>query len=273
MIRCGGQEIQLYMTIENADQLLSLMSGYQVSCVLAAAVDLDVFQLLADAPLDIETAATEMDCDTRGTRILLDALSAIGVLTKTAGGYALLPSLAPFLLDESPTSVIAMLRHQSTCLRRWSRLPWVVQSGEPASAGPSLRGPEADHEAFIQAMHAINLQVADGLVREVNPGDVRCVLDMGGATGTWTLAWLKAQPQARAILFDLPPVIPMARTRIEAAGMGDRVELIPGDFYTDPFPKAPTWLGSVRSSTRIHGTRTAASSAVSRKRCRRAAAS
>lgn len=235
------------MTIESAEELLDLMRGYQISCVLAAATDLELFQLLAETPLDTETAAERMDCDIRATGILLDALSGIGVLTKESSGYVLAPKLAPLLLDQSRDSVIAMMRHQANCLRRWSHLPWAVQSGGPADAGPSLRGPEADHEAFIQAMHAINNQVADSLVREVNPGDVRCVLDIGGATGTWTLAWLEAEPQTRAILFDLPSVIPMARKRIEEAGAAERVDLVPGDFYTAPLPQGAdlAWVSAI----------------------------
>jgi hypothetical protein len=39
-----------------------------------------------------------------------------------------------------------------------------------------------------------------------------------------------------ATLFDLPDVVEMARERIQAAGMMDRVTLVPGDFYKDELP-------------------------------------
>ena len=54
-----------------------------------------------------------------------------------------------------------MLHHQATCLRRWARLPWVVQSGAAADPGPSLRGHAADQVAFIEAMEVVSRQVAD----------------------------------------------------------------------------------------------------------------
>lgn len=235
------------MAIQSSEQLLALMRGFQVPCVLAAAADLDVFNLLGAAPLTACEVATRLSCDPRAVTILLDALAGIGILVKTAGRYALAPDVAPLVVDDSPHSVAAMLRHQATCLRRWSRLPWVVQSGHPAEAGSSVRGPEADQASFIGAMHDIANTVAEPLIREINPGGFRCVLDVGGGSGTWTLAWLQAEPAARAILFDLPAVIPLARERLTACGVADRVELVAGDFYRDPLPPGAdlVWLSAI----------------------------
>mgnify|MGYP001055937047 CR=1 FL=1 len=235
------------MKIQDGEQLLALMRGFQVPCVLAAAADLDVFNLLAAAPLSASEVAIRLHCDPRATTILLDALTGIGVLVKTADRYGLDPAVAPLVVDGSPPSVAAMLRHQANCLRRWSQLPRVVQSGRPADAGSSVRGPEADQASFIGAMHDISNSVAGPLIREINPGGFRCVLDVGGGSGTWTLAWLDAEPAARAILFDLPAVIPMARERLTAAGVAGRVELAAGDFYTDPLPRGAdlVWLSAI----------------------------
>jgi SAM-dependent methyltransferase len=235
------------MAIQNGEQLLALMRGFQVPCVLAAAADLDVFNLLRAAPLSACDAATRLHCDLRAMTILLDALAGIGILIKTSDRYTLAPDVAPLVVDDSPHSVAAMLRHQANCLRRWSRLPWVVQSGHPADADPSVRGPEADQASFIGAMHDISNTVAEPLIREINPDGFRCVLDVGGGSGTWTLAWLQAEPAARAILFDLPAVIPLARERLTAGGVADRVALVAGDFDRDPLPRGAdlVWLSAI----------------------------
>jgi len=235
------------MEIQNSDQLLALMRGFQVPCVLAAGADLDVFNLLSAAPLSASETARQLHCDLRAMTVLLDALTGIGVLVKTDNRYALAPAVAPLVVDGPPPSVAAMLRHQANCLRRWSRLPWVVQTGRPADAGTSVRGSDADQASFIGAMHDISNQAAGPLIREINPGGFRCVLDVGGGSGTWTLAWLNAEPAARAILFDLPTVIPMARDRLTACGVANRVELVPGDFYADPLPRGAdlVWLSAI----------------------------
>ncbi len=235
------------MRIRDGEQILEMMRAYQVPCLLAAAADLDLFEKLAPVPRTAAEVAAAAGCDLRAVTILLDALTAVGVIVKQDEQYSISPELAPFLYEAFPQSVMAMLRHQANCLRRWSRLPWTVHSGKPEYPGPSIRGEDADNASFIEAMHVVSRGVADELVQEIHPGGVSCVLDLGGASGSWTLAWLKAEPQSRAIIFDLPHVIPMARECFAASPFADRVELCAGDFYTDDLPKGAdlAWVSAI----------------------------
>jgi len=59
---------------------------------------------------------------------------------------------------------------------------------------------------------------------------------VGGGSGTYTLAFLEASPSLHATLFDLAPVIELARERLQAVGILDRVRLVAGDFYKDELP-------------------------------------
>ena len=187
----------LMMDIRTGEQLLELMRGYQVSCVIAAAVDVGVFSQLSQSERTAAEVARDTQSDERGVTILLDALSAIGLLRKMSDRYAIPDQLAPLLRADSAESVIPMLRHQGVCLRRWARLPWTVKHGSPEMVEPSLKGEQADQEAFIEAMHVVSRDVAPRLIPDINPGGFRCVLDLGGASGSWTLAWLEAEPGAR----------------------------------------------------------------------------
>ena len=235
------------MGIRDGEQILEMMRAYQVPCLFAAAADLDLFEKLAPAPRTAAEVAAAAGCDLRAVTILLDALAAVGVIVKQDEQYSISPELAPFLCEAFPQSVMAMLRHQANCLRRWSRLPWTVHSGKPEYPGPSIRGEDADKASFIEAMHVVSRDVADELVQKIHPGSVRCVLDLGGASGSWTLAWLKAEPQSRAIIFDLPYVIPMARECFATSPFADRIELCAGDFYTDDLPKGAdlAWVSAI----------------------------
>jgi ubiquinone/menaquinone biosynthesis C-methylase UbiE len=96
-------------------------------------------------------------------------------------------------------------------------------------------------------MHDVSRAVADVLIPEVHSDEFRCLLDVGGATGTWTMAWLQCEPAARAILFDLPQVIPLARKRLDRHGFADRVELVAGDFERDDLPAGAdlAWLSAI----------------------------
>jgi predicted O-methyltransferase YrrM len=72
-------------------------------------------------------------------------------------------------------------------------------------------------------------------------------LDIGGASGTWTIAFLRACPSAQATLFDLPHVIAMARQRLSAAGLEKRVRLVPGNFTLDALPRGAdlAWVSAI----------------------------
>ena len=85
-------------------------------------------------------------------------------------------------------------------------------------------------------MHAIAAKLAPAIVSAVNPGYALSLLDVGGGSGTYTLAFLQAAPRMKATLFDKPEVVDMARQRLDEAGMLDRVTLVGGDFYRDEFP-------------------------------------
>jgi hypothetical protein len=235
------------MAIQDGAQLLDVMRGYQVPCILAAAVDLDLFEALVPGARTAAEVAAAAHCDVRATTIILDALAAIGVIVKQDERYSLSAALRPYLNEASGQSVMAMLRHQANCLRRWSRLPWTVRAGVPDFPGPSIRGEDVDQASFIEAMHVISRDIADELIQEIHPGGVRCVLDLGGASGSWTLAWLKAEPTARAIIFDLPHVIPMAHARLAATPFADRVDLVPGDFDCDKLPTGAdvVWISAI----------------------------
>jgi len=111
-----------------------------------------------------------------------------------------------------------------------------VRSGKPAPYIPSVRGPEADRAAFVAAMHAIFAPMADGLVAKLKPLYFHHLLDVGGASGTWTLAFLRSVPEAKATIFDLSDAIIQARERIEETPFARKIALVGGDFYADELP-------------------------------------
>jgi ubiquinone/menaquinone biosynthesis C-methylase UbiE len=70
----------------------------------------------------------------------------------------------------------------------------------------------------------------------VEPGRARRLIDVGGGSGSYTIAFLSAVPGMTATLFDLPDVVEMARERLQTDGVMDRVTLVSGDFYNDELP-------------------------------------
>ncbi len=229
------------------EQILALGRSYQAAAVLAAAAELDLFNALSPAPRTATVLARTLQCDLRALTILLDALVALRLLEKSGGTYALPDGLSAILTPNGAQSVLAMAQHQAHCLRNWAQLARVVKTGRPAECIPGIRGEEGAQEAFIGAMHNVSAPNATKVIRALKPLRFQHLLDIGGASGTWTIAFLRACPSARATLFDLPHVIPMAQRRLAAAGLAKRVELVPGDFTRDALPAGAdlAWVSAI----------------------------
>lgn len=233
------------------EHLQRIITGFQGACVLAAGADLQLFDLLTGAPRTLEQIAEALEADQRGCRILLDALSALEIIEKHDDTYRLPAAWAPLLRSDTPDSMISAIQHWANCQRNWARLAEAVKSGEPVEWTPSIRGPEADREAFIQAMHAMNVATAGPIIHELLQQkampDFTHVLDVGGASGTWTLAFLEEKPDAKGTIFDLPDAIELARERIGASESADRIDFASGDFYQDDLPVVAdfAWVSAI----------------------------
>ena len=230
-----------------AEEILALGRTYQGAAVLAAAAELELFSALSPTPLPAAALARSLECDPRALTTLLDALVALRLLDKAGGNYALPAGLDAFLTPGGSQSVLAMAQHQAQFLRNWAQLARVVKTGRPAECIPGVRGREGAQEAFIGAMHNVSAPNAGQVIQAVQPLQFEHLLDIGGASGTWTIAFLRACPSGRATLFDLPHVITMARRRVAAAGMEKRVELVPGDFTRDALPPGAdlAWVSAI----------------------------
>jgi predicted O-methyltransferase YrrM len=230
-----------------ADRLLELARSYRPATVFAAAADLDLFSALAAEPLTARALSRKLGCDLRALSTLLDALTALEFLVKHDERYSLPAGADTLLTAAGPDSILAMAQHQANCLRRWAQLAQVVKTGRPAERIASVRGAAGDQEAFISAMHSVSAPMADRVVQALPAIQFRHLLDVGGASGTWTMAFLRVCPTATATLFDLPDVLPMARRRLTDAGLADRVRLVAGDFTKDTLPPGAdlAWVSAV----------------------------
>lgn len=219
------------MTTHSPESLAALARGFMETRVFLTAAELDLFTLLGGRPLGLEEAAGALDADPRGLATLLDALAAMGLLQKAEGRWRTPEALAPYLVSGGERSLLPLALHSVNLWERWSRLTEAV-------AGKRPRAAEGDGgtRSFIGAMHVVASPQADALVAAVEPGTARRLIDVGAGPGTYAMAFLRAVPGLRATLFDLPAVVGIARERVEAAGLAERVDLVAGDLRTDRLP-------------------------------------
>jgi SAM-dependent methyltransferase len=117
---------------------------------------------------------------------------------------------------------------------RWSMLTASVRAGTSVPPPPELQGSLLDRTAtFIAAMdRGARLRAAE-LVDAVGAAGISRMLDVGGGSAGYSIAFARANPSLGAVVLDLPDVVPLAKHYIAEAGLDDRVSVRPGDMRTD----------------------------------------
>src|SRR5262249_15306790 len=85
--------------------------------------------------------------------------------------------------------------------------------------------------AFNEAMASATTGTAAAVVKAYDISSCRTIVDVGGGTGAFLAAILRATPPARGILFDRPGVIAAARDLLAQTSVAGRCELVAGDFF------------------------------------------
>ena len=117
------------MTPWTPESVLAITRAFMESRIMLTGVELDVFTLLSGSPKSAGEVAAALLTAQRGTAILLDALTAMGLLDKKNGRYSCQNEIAELLSADSPATVLPMAHHAAGLWRRWSELTHVVQYG------------------------------------------------------------------------------------------------------------------------------------------------
>jgi predicted O-methyltransferase YrrM len=211
------------------ESLRTLARSFMECRIFLTGAELGLFDELAGEARTALELAQRTGADLRGLIIVLDALAAMDLLAKDGGRYRADPKAAKLLSSKSPASVLPMVLHSADLWTRWSGLTERV-------GGVRERSEESRMRTFIGAMNNAASALAERIAGLVGAGPARRLLDVGGASGTYSIAFLRQSPELRATLFDRPEVIPLARERLAAEGLLDRVALAAGDFHRDALP-------------------------------------
>ena len=131
----------------------------------------------------------------------------------------------------------SMVLHLNSLWESWGGLTETVRTGTNPKRKPVTERGKDSLKAFIGAMHVVGRGLSQEIADSYNLAPFKRLLDIGGATGTYTMAFVAKNPEMTAVLFDLPDVIPWAEEGLGAEGLLERVECVAGDFYKDELPK------------------------------------
>ena len=230
-------------------KLLSISSAYWRGCALQAAVRLKIFSALAEKNIPAEELALSIGSEETATALLLDAMTAMGLLAKSKGYYCNTDFTLRFLVESSPQYMGHIILHHHHLLDGWAQLDNAVLTGQPVQR--RSYGREAERESFLMGMFNLAMQIAPEVAGEVDLSGRSKLLDLGGGPGTFAIHFCMANPDLKAVIFDRETTAPFARKTVGIFGLGERIDFIPGDFNTDTISGGPydvAWLSHVLHS-------------------------
>ncbi len=214
------------------EALLLTLRGFQDSRVLLTALELDVFSSISQGAATAAAVAERINADSRATEMLLNALVALGVLEKEGTTFRNTPAAAEHFTSSGDR--LAMM-HYANLWARWSTLTDAVRMGTATLREPMETRPTEWTEAFIAAMDFNARGRAPEVVKAVGAADVRRMLDVGGGSGAYSIAFAQANPELQTDILDVPAVVPIASRHLAAAGLEGRVRVRAGDLRRDDF--------------------------------------
>src|SRR5205085_1371064 len=120
----------------------------------------------------------------------------------------------------------------------WLHLPYSVRTGKTSLDhiyGMREFDYVAQHpdvaEVFNEGMLASTVAAAAAAVQAYDFTPFRTVMDVGGGIGTLAVGIVKATPNVRGVVFDLPYCQEGARQLFAAEGVSDLCEFVAGDFF------------------------------------------
>lgn len=210
-----------------------LVTSYREAKVLFTAASMDLFSATSGKYTDAGRIAALKGLDPRAATIFLNALVSMGFLKKRAAGYRNSGLAEKFLVPGNRNYVGNNLQYQDIIWNAWSELTQVVKTGEPPEDLTSLLTNKPGFvEGYIRGMDNIAAAPAAEIVRLAGKKPVREMLDVGGGPGTYTAAFLKANPGMRGTILDLPATLKVTRKILKADPRRSRVLLRPGDYHT-----------------------------------------
>lgn len=223
------------------ETMLQMFTAYWLPQALHTAAKLRIPDLLVDGPRTAAELARDTQMHEDSLRRLLRTLSSVGVFSEAEDGRFGPTPLSQTLRSDKPDSLrgYLMLVNSEWFWRAWAQLPHTVKSGQPGfeqAHGHSFfehlsSHPEAG-ETFNKAMTSFSaISGSEVAVERYDFSTVKTVVDVAGGEGSFLVQLLNAHSHLRGTLFELPPVIEVAKATLAQGGVTGRCELLGGSFF------------------------------------------
>lgn len=221
------------------ERMFELSSAYIDARVLWIAANLGIADLLAAGPKTVTELARATAVLAEPLQRVLKLVAANGALAELEPGRFALTPFGELLRSDSPSSMRDWVLWAGGPLSESFRdALYSVQTGKPAfeevhgvKLYEYLRDHPEDARTLNGAMLAYSREMIGALSSSYDFSQTRQLVDVGAGAGAIAVALLRAHPDVRATLFDLPHVTSQTQVAIERAGLSDRAATVSGDFF------------------------------------------
>jgi SAM-dependent methyltransferase len=214
--------------------IMQLASGFMAAKHLFAANELGLFEALADSPADLDALAARTGLPRRAARISADAMVALGLLELQDGTYRNGEAATRFLAGPGPGDLRPFLKFwDKISYPAWTRLAEALASGPPREI---FELDDVLQQVASAGIEAILAGPATTLPEAFDFGPHKRLLDIGGGTGSWSIAIAERHQNITAAILELPTAVELARSRVAAAELRHRITVITGDAMAGELP-------------------------------------
>ena len=222
--------------LRQRQKLQGMARGFRQSQILFTCVRLGVFDALSGRCANASEIAEIVGADDRGIELLLNAAVSLGLLEKISDQYSNANSTETLLTSSVQGSIVPRLQLESAFYQRWGRLEEAVSSGKRPDDDHKIEQPDDWIRKFVYGLYNNALPIATTIAESILLQVDRPLrlIDVGGCHGAYSMALVQRYPLMKAIIFELPRVVPVAKEIIEKAGFSERVKVQEGDFQKEP---------------------------------------
>ena len=224
------------LSTEDPDDVLELFLSFWVARTVMAAVEFGVFDSITREGLPETDAAARLGLAPRPARGLFDTCVAAGLLERDGDAIRSSAAAAKYLSSGSEFSLRNYVLDERWCWSAWGRLEDSLRTDAP----PLPQDEDGYHvfpeEFLLDFLHGHTLSMATKLAAAVPLDGVERIMDVGGGSGATSIALCRANPALRAVVIDRDVVLTKTAVHVADAGLTERIETYPANFFVDPLP-------------------------------------
>lgn len=181
-----------------------IIGGFSLYWLLVAAVEMRLFDRLAEGQLGLEPLAAALNADAEKLGLICDALVAVAILDGDGNGYSLSKTSQTLLVTSSDRYMGDVVTESPGILENWPVLASIIQGSPPHYDVDDDEGGFCSRSArasFLTQLRAARLCATRLGLRG---GRSRHILDLGAGGAPWTIAFLEACSESTAVVNEFP---------------------------------------------------------------------